>query len=388
MSSAASGPAASHLAGVDILRAFACLWVVLYHTGVWWLGANQYGFAALQAATTSLPSWLLIWLTRLGFHGVGLFLVLSGFCLYYPLVRRSGVRGASVEWVPYAKRRASRILPAYYASMIVITALASWSVTAGVVFQPITFLDWATHLALVHNLYPPTLWTMNGAYWSLGLEAQLYILFPFLVVLARRWGVQAVLLLGFSCSLLWLGVLHWAQSQGFSTEQYVVLHEALPARLADFSAGMGAAAIVGEGRVVSRRWLLLLAALWIPASHIVQVRGGVSLPWDRPFNAIAFASLLILFSRFPERLLSLLLARVFTWIGAISYSLYLVHQPLLLVLRTKVWNFHMPLWILVWSGVGISLLVGWIFYEISEAPAQRWFARRKKTLRRGEGSST
>jgi hypothetical protein len=53
-----------HLPGVDVLRACACLWVVLFHVGLWWNGGQWRGFGALQAEAGSLGSWLVVWAPR------------------------------------------------------------------------------------------------------------------------------------------------------------------------------------------------------------------------------------------------------------------------------------------------------------------------------------
>ncbi len=378
----------AHLPGVDVLRAFACLWVVLFHVGLWWQGAFWQGFAPLHDAATSLPSWALWWLSRLGFHGVGLFLALSGFCLYYPLALRGGVGGARVDLGPYARRRAGRILPAYYASLVVLTALASLPATRQVVMRPITSFDIGMHLALVHNLHPETLWTMNGAYWSLGLEAQLYLLFPLLVALGRRRGIGAVAALGMGASLLWFLVLRWAKLRGMTGESYGVLFEAIPARLVEFSAGMVAAAFVAEERPAPRWLLVALSLLWIPTSHLVQVTGWFNYPFDRPVNAVAFGAVLVLVARVRGSTWTSPPARLLAWIGGVSYSLYLVHQPLLLVLREPVGSLRLERGPLFLAGVLVSVAAGWVFYELFEGPPQRWLAGRKKPLPDPGGSST
>ena len=61
--------AAAHLASIDALRAVACLWVVLYHVGMWWLGAFWSTFDGLARAYGAAARPF-VWLTRLGFQGV------------------------------------------------------------------------------------------------------------------------------------------------------------------------------------------------------------------------------------------------------------------------------------------------------------------------------
>jgi len=376
------GQGAPHLASVDLLRALACLWVVLFHIGMMWMGA-MFGYGPLAAATVGYAPRAFVWLMRLGFEGVGLFLVLSGFCLYYPMVRRSGVAGARVNLPDYARRRAGRILPAYYVSMALLAVLASLPATSAVVMLPITRLDVITHVTLVHNLLPQTLWTMNGVYWSLGLEAQLYVIFPLLVALARRSGVGAVVALGFASSMLWMLVLRYIEPMGLSPQAYNVIYEALPARLGEFTAGMGAAAFLAEGRSAPRWLLIPLALLWAPASHLARVSGLVNYPIERPFNAISSVALLVLLSRLPAAAYRPAPMRLLVAIGTASYSLYLVHQPMLLLLRTWVLGLRLERWQLALLGLTLSTALGAVFYALVERPA----ASRKKSLAQGEAVS-
>jgi peptidoglycan/LPS O-acetylase OafA/YrhL len=369
----------AHLPGVDVLRACACLWVVLFHVGLWWNGGQWRGFGPLQAEASSLGSWLVVWASRLGFHGVGMFLTLSGFCLYYPLALRGGVKGARVGGWGYVTRRAGRILPAYYASIAALVVLASYPPTSAVVLQPITTRDVVTHLALVHNLFADTLWSINGVYWSLGLEAQLYVVFPLLVLLARKRGIGAVAALGLASSLAWFGVLRWAKQSGLRQDEYCVLLESLPARLNDFTLGMLAAGFLAEGRPVSKRLLVLLALLWIPASHLVQVTDGFHYPFDRPINALSWASLVLLVGRMPTRAWAGPIARSLAWVGTISYSLYLAHQPLLLLLRPHATSLGLSPWQLSVAGTVASVAGGAVFYALVEGPAQRWLTRLRRT---------
>ncbi len=361
----------AHLAGVDVLRAFACLWVVLFHLQLWWEGAYGRGFPALIAAASSPIDRALLAVGRLGLEGVSLFLVLSGFCLYYPLVRRGGVAGARVEIGAYARRRAGRIVPPYYASLALLTALSAVPATAAVVMRPVTGLDLATHVALVHNLVPSTLWTVNGAYWSLALEAQLYVVFPLLVVAARRWGVGAVAAFGLLASVLWFFALRAAKGAHLSHEAYGVVYEALPGRLGEFTAGMAAAAVVAEGRPAPRWALVPLAALFVPACHAVQATDWFDYPFERPLNGVSFGALVVLASRLPARFYRLAPARLLAGIGAVSYSLYLVHQPMLLALRHHVWGLRLEGWPLALLGLALATALGALFYAAFERPWAR-----------------
>jgi peptidoglycan/LPS O-acetylase OafA/YrhL len=119
----------------------------------------------------------------------------------------------------------------------------------------------------------------------------------------------------------------------------------------------------------------------------VQLTSWFNYPFDRPVNAISWGALLILVGRLPARTWAPAPARLLAWIGGISYSLYLVHQPLLLVLREHAWKLRLERWQLFLLGLLVSVGVGWVFFELFEGPAQRWLAGRKKSLRGGSGSS-
>src|SRR5436190_4496676 len=90
-------------AAVDGLRGVACLAVVLHHA---------YYHAGRYQWPLGLPRLL-----SYGYLGVEIFFVLSGFCLAYPLLNTAK---PAASWSTYAKRRARRILPAYWAALILL----------------------------------------------------------------------------------------------------------------------------------------------------------------------------------------------------------------------------------------------------------------------------
>jgi peptidoglycan/LPS O-acetylase OafA/YrhL len=370
-----------HLGGVDLLRGVACLWVVLYHIGMWWLGGFWLGFPALASGAEGPLGRAFIWLTRLGFQGVSLFLVLSGFCLYFPLLRASGVRGAKVDLRVFAARRAARILPPYYASIALLAALASVPATSRVVMLPITLGDVAAHVAMLHNLFPATIWTMNGAYWTLALEAQLYLVFPLLVWCGRRGGPWAIGASGLVVSVLWVLALRtWVPDA--TGERYGVLYEAMPARLFELSAGMVAAHLATHRKAAALWPLVVLSLLWAPVSHVVHVEQSVVLPWDKLANGISFGALAVLAARLPASVLSVPPVRLLAAIGVMSFSLYLVHQPLLLLLQVAVHQAGLGPASMVAAGLGVSLAAGAVFYRLVERPALSIEAARRAAARR------
>src|SRR5262249_46897614 len=170
----AGRPGSGRLPGVDGLRAFAALWVVLFHMG----------------AFSGGPLWPGIdLLVRSGSTGVSLFLVLSGFCLYLPY---AGGRLDRFRTTASLRRRCARLLPAYYTSLaIVIVAHAVGGGLPGLPRMGAAELTGqaAAHATLTHQFMPSTFYALNGAYWSLGLEWELYLTLPILILAVRRFGL-------------------------------------------------------------------------------------------------------------------------------------------------------------------------------------------------------
>lgn len=307
--------AGSRLPGVDGLRAIAALWVVFFHIEAF----SHAQFAHIPGLNLFLRS---------GSTGVSLFLVLSGFCLYIPF---AGDRTGRFRTREFLVRRCRRLMPAYYTSLAFVLAL---NLGAGVwlgfhALSPIDAVKQAAaHAMLLHPLFPSTFYALNGAYWSLGLEWQLYLTLPLLVWGIRRFGIKRTVLTAVMCNVVYGAALGLIVHRGIipqgSALATVVLPNQLPGRWAEFAFGMVAAELYATGqirRLASKAWfaipVLVLISLVIsgwPLSHIVY--------------GAAFVSLLSLVLASDN-----VVSKVTSWtplvvIGTMSYSLYLVHQPL------------------------------------------------------------
>jgi peptidoglycan/LPS O-acetylase OafA/YrhL len=181
------------LLSIDMLRGVAALAVVFYHI--------HYHNPVSQLQT------LLFFPFDFGHLGVTLFLVISGFCIHLGVAKRIATgQEAKARWGPFWKRRFCRLYPPYLAAIGVSLAVyyslpGDKSNYGGTTFLP---GDLLTHVALIHNLFPAyNLGLGNGPFWSLGLEEQLYALYALLLVLHRRWSVQAICLLALGLSIGW-----------------------------------------------------------------------------------------------------------------------------------------------------------------------------------------
>lgn len=156
---------------IDGLRGLALLMVLVYHAWLHGVGAPILLSLPGFEVDVTAPAFF-------GFAGVRLFVVLSGFCLTYPLAHGE----LRVDLGRFWRRRARRILPPCY------VALAVFLLLRALAHRPTEPGDILTHLLLIHNLFPQWLLSINGAWWTLALEAQFYLVFPLLVASFRMWG--------------------------------------------------------------------------------------------------------------------------------------------------------------------------------------------------------
>lgn len=307
------------IAWIDALRAIAALWVLSVHvlysvfgpiiTGGWWKPAGQ--------------------LASIGYLGVSLFLVLSGFCLFYPVVARVPRQRWSVPIRRFLWRRWWRIAPPYYIDLALLVVVDSFLAGRFHRFYHNSPVGWwgdlMLHFAFLHNLVPGTATNYNVVFWSLALEFQLYLLFPLLVWLSRRIGLAFVALGALGLSLAWSAYLE-AVGAGYDNDRGFVLWNAVPARLFDFCCGMVAASIVVAARL---KWLAGgVAIVGVPLGFMVSMSGVGPIGADVPFRqfqnwlwAPTFASIIVLGCRIPYG---------WGWLAAVghwSYSLYLIHTP-------------------------------------------------------------
>jgi peptidoglycan/LPS O-acetylase OafA/YrhL len=368
---------------VDALRGLACLMVMLHHTfGQMPVPGHEFGQQPIPSGFWHYPSVLLLRVAAAGWLGVSLFLALSGFCLFYPLAARGRLR---LDLADFARRRARRILPPYYIALLLLSVLELawyWHGPGGLRWRDALasdggarqhLRDAALHLLMLHNLSRSSLASVNPAFWSLALECQLYVLFPLLVWGAARWGMRAVLAATLPVAVAWqyLCFRHLGLTMQWTPELAAHYH-ALPGRCFEFAAGMAAAALVARPRPGQARAALLLLVLLLPpllwfVLHVSRFGPGVDPAWG-----VVSAAALVLACAAPLRWFERpLLGRGLVRLGAISYSVYLVHQPLILILSPRL--LHLPVGLRADFLTGLLripllIAVGYGFHLLFERP--------------------
>ena len=301
---------------VNLLRALAALAVVVYHViehGRW----------------TAFPSEGPLRYFRVGWIGVDLFFVISGFVIAYSaliLYRQAPGEFAGKYW----RRRISRIVPLYMLTLVLWIAFAS----PGFFSQPARDWSWQlfTHLAFIHSFWPETHGAIDGPNWSLAVEMQFYLAIALLIGWIDRTPGWRIWLYGILISWAWRACMLALYGNG---EAYVLFVKTtqLPGMLDEFGAGIFLAKWILDGRrrVPMKGPLAVLAAAatgyiaaqlywpraeyWNDAAMVVFWHTALSV-----FLLFVVAAAVELPQVIRHRWLKPL-----DWLGEISYGIYLWH---------------------------------------------------------------
>ncbi|MEU1532066.1 acyltransferase family protein [Streptomyces fagopyri] len=336
----------------------AALYVVLFHC---WLLTFP-GFPH-----NSGPSWL-GWLMY-GRLAVVLFLALSGFSLAISAARKGWRLGSLAGFL---RRRAWRILPPYWAALVFSLVVARAVVPASH-FGPPTGGSILVYGLVAQDMY--TAPTPNGAFWSIGVEAELYLAFPLLLLIRRRLGA-VVLVAGVTLLVVARGL---ASNGALPVEG---LNGLTPNLAPVFVAGLvGAGVVVASERVRRLPWHWLAALAALPVLALVVAKGPVWTVahyfWVDLAVVPAMTLLLVALSTGkPESLTKLLSTRPVRGLGNFSYSLYLIHLPIVMVVVRKVAPHYVApglptFWFTLALGLPASVLGAWLFSEVFEMPFKR-----------------
>jgi peptidoglycan/LPS O-acetylase OafA/YrhL len=371
---AVARPAAKRLPGLDGVRGLAALFVVLDHI---YLRAFP-GYPADRA-----PFWA-AWLIY-GRFAVVVFIVLSGFSLALSPARH----GWRLDGVSrFASRRAWRILPAYWAALAFSLAVA-WLIVPPPGQTAPGARSVVVNGLLVQNLVRAP--TPDRSFWSIAVEAQLYLLFPLLLLLVRRVGA-AVMVAAVTLVVATVGIVgpHVSHLD-------VLVIQSPPDLAALFAVGILAAGIVRAS--AARRswpwaWLALAAA--VPVLALISRQGSVwtldHLFWVDLALGPAVACLLAgLATGRPRPLLRLLDTRPLRSLGSFSYSLYLTHGPIVVVVYEEVVSGRVrqgvPAFVATFAlALPLTVVFARVFASVFEIPFQRGRRARSQVAESGMSS--
>jgi len=380
------------LVSIDVWRGVAALSVVALHV-------PHYAHGGWREN----PCFFLAFLADYGYFGVPFFVIISGFCIHRRAALQKFKTGTHhLRWTQFWVRRIWRLYPTYLAA-IAFSLMCEFCFRAPA--NPALTATWVPdlfwHLILAHNLTSDYAMTLgNGAFWSLGMEEQLYMLYFLLFLLLKRGTTVATVMVVAFFSILWRIALPFLD-QGTISLGFVRmgawhlwpfnywLHWTLGAIAID--AYMGNVTLSPCFRSVRLALFLIFAGLLIHPNAFELIAhskvgrglfGELSIIPGRSFAAIFWVAELIWavaffcvinwgLDREARGGFRGSISRALAYIGTLSYSLYLVHVPVL-----RIFQHHFPFgnsprdWILRYAVyVPTTLAVGFVFYHCVE----RWF---------------
>jgi peptidoglycan/LPS O-acetylase OafA/YrhL len=352
----ARSDAAPRLPGLDLLRALAISWVLIYHASIFGLVSQRW------------------WVVRFGWMGVDLFFVLSGFLIAGQLLR-PWAQGLRPSYQRFFARRLLRTVPAYLVMVAVYALFPMVRETPHL--QPLWQL-----LTFTQNLLVLQANAFSHA-WSLCVEEQFYLAFPaILALLALRpspakviAAMAVILILGMALrSWLWLHhVSHdpfAAMADRDSGAYMKLIYYPTWSRLDGLLAGVAAAAVKvfrpDLWRKLTARPNLLLGAglVGVVASTVFfqdQVAGFLAAVFGYPLLAFSLA-MMVMSGGEARSIIGRYAVPGAGGLAAGSYSVYLSHKFVFHAigadtLHLPAWThgFGLPLAVLAAAGVGAAL---------------------------------
>ncbi|MEQ9465324.1 MAG: acyltransferase [Haliea sp.] len=357
-----------YLEPLESVRGIAIALVFLFHA---------WGISGQRLAGEPAPGLSFI---IAGNTGVTLFFVLSGFLLALPWLKHQyqPVRPRP-SVTRYLKARALRILPLYYSAL-----LLAWLATGNTA----TIAQAAAFQFVGFSAFPySTVW------WTLATEMQFYLLLPLLASLWFRGRAGRLL-----CAALLLGWLYAYATLVLlagpgSGQHSFFLTKSVFARLPAFLLGIAAAAfylracrwqpVVLQAAAWRRGGTLLLLATLVllerVLAHVVllgdqqaELHWHIHHTWEAALWALFILCLLL--CRIPAS--GLLVNRGLALTGKLSYSLYLIHVPVLFYLlypqreRLAPEDLQSAWWLYAVTAAALvlSLLLSWLSYSVIEKP--------------------
>jgi peptidoglycan/LPS O-acetylase OafA/YrhL len=358
---------------LDGLRGVAAL-VVLLHHSLLLMPALAKPYYTGMAGDERIGSWLMLYtplhLFWAGTEAVFLFFIISGVALTF------AVRGPRFSWPAYFPSRMLRL----YGPVVAAVLLAAVTM----IIVPRTGQVDGQWLAAHARTYPLSAMVKDSVLlggvtntvsplWSLQWEVLFSLLLPVaLVIVAARltWvSVAAAILLSTAGYLLALAPLKYLAM--------FLIGVALGKGWARFEAGAARISASRWGTIV---WLAVAAAgVLLTCSYwlVLPIASGDTVVTATRPAILLGATLILLAVSFWRPLRALFSTIAFQWLGRISFSLYLVHEPIVVALG---YLFHESRWAIP-VAVVVSLVVAYLFYELVEKRLHR-FARRVQTSAR------
>lgn len=368
---------------LDIFRGFAALWVVMDHCCDRWLASGNMQYLSNPLYAFSIKGGL----------GVTLFFVISGYCIT-SAAYSALVSGKSLG--RYCFERVRRIYPPYVAAMI-LTALSGAAIIYANAHHlipevnhlaelPLQLRFWIANLLLLqYELKSPMI---NVVFWSLCYEISFYA-FIGLFLQGAKWiaakrGLRAGTVFFICCvGITTMGTLSYLMLTSNSIFPFDLWHQfsmgGLLFFLIDLKPGTVENYTAGFRRIVLANVVpvVLMMAIFGLFWQLGEVSAGFASTRVRCFTCLFFTLILMVLRRVDEKFSNLRVLTPFMWLGAFSYSLYLVHPiviPYVDILSRRAGLDGHLYWIAFCLQMIVAVFFGRVFYVLIE---RRFISKRQ-----------
>ncbi|MEU9291824.1 acyltransferase [Streptomyces sp. NPDC048275] len=332
------------LRALDGLRLVAALMVAVYHYGGRGGEVTRAWGSSPKDQFPTLHSWF-----AYGCLGVQIFFVISGFVIC--------MSGWGRPLGSFFASRASRLLPAYWVAVVLVTAVFA---LPGVAYKTVSFSEALLNLTMLQQ--PLGADRVLGVCWTLWVEVRFYALFALCVVLPGANRRRVVL---FCAAWTLAAALAQAAHEPFLAQAL------MPEHAPYFIGGMGIYLLHLDRRDVTA-WGIV-AVSWLTGQHYA-VTGLSSDYHPQPFSYRSAAVIILIVTLGYAAVLAVALGRLrradWPWLtvaGALTYPFYLVHEHLGWVVTGLYHrNFGLPSWATFGATMATMLLLAWLLNRYVE----------------------
>ena len=351
---------AVHLPGLNGIRAIAAIAVIVAHTTILLgtFGLDPFLFGSTPEGT---PRG-----TDLAGFGVSMFFALSGFLITYLLLLEKQKQEVDIK--SFYIRRVLRIHPLYYSYLAISLLLIYFFSLEFSLTSLLFYIFLAANVPFIIGTELPLL----GHYWSLGVEEQYYLIYPWIVRRVRRLGP---VLVGLIIILIGLKLVFRYIDFGYGLLPYNFV--SVTRFQCMLIGALGAWYFHSANSLFLKFTTNVFAqiAAWIVVVLVALNRFHIASVLDQEiFCGVTVVIIMGQVTR-KNRLINLDL-KVFDFLGKISYGLYVIH-PMVLFLLSKVFRVDVPppfnYFLVYAAGLGVTILVAYLSYEYFE----KYFLRMK-----------
>lgn len=361
----------ARLISIDALRGIAAVVVLLYHArDILWVGVSdtwsRYGWSFNFDTFLAYLSAPIVF----GSLAVNLFFVLSGYCIHRRGARQlASNSNAQISLFQFFLRRVWRLYPTYIFALVLTAVVDTFLISSQFLestlpnsHSPFTFF---MSLLSLQGIAAPYFGS-NGVFWTLSVEIHFYIVYPLLFYISQKYGPYKTL-----CLTLVISSTYMMCDYVFSITSMLPYRDGfnpifLP-YLFMWCFGFYIAEVEAKRAVLPIRMTLIAIFSFVVTlfAYFIELRSIVNLS-----SALAFGGLLQWsLSEQGERFWNHSIGRLFAWIGSFSYSLYALHVPLILAVKSLSMSSNEEAFTIFYPVIIISALVvglAWIMFLFVE----------------------